>query len=279
VTSIVKTNPKKIYIIAFGLLVALIFAFSIPLQPAQAAGETATIVIQGSTAPPGFTPSLLTIHVYDTVVFVNRSSPPANYAVSASDGSFSAPAIVPNQQWKVTFNSVGVHEFHSASAPQRMIGEILVVDNAVSLLPTSVPSVNATVVALIQSGHVPPDNLLVATPAPTSLAKHATKKTSTTTLPLYVFIVLACIGVLLLSALVYLLLRLRKYLVSRKRRMVSEEEDQEDIALTETTVPMRMGKEKKPVPRPAVHIPNPGNAPLLRLRRVHVKDDEDDEDE
>jgi plastocyanin len=229
--SIVRTSPTKRYSIAFVLLAILLAAFSTSPRPAQATGETTTIVIQGSTAPPGFSPSFLTIHVYDTVIFVNHSSPPANYAVSASDGSFSAPAIAPNQQWKVTFNSIGVHEFHSASAPQRMVGEILVVDNAVSLLPTSVPSVNATVVALIQSGHVPPDNLLVATP--TSIAKQATKNTSITTLPLYIFIVLAFIGVLLLSALVYLLC---KYLVSRKCRTISEEEykEEEYKGLTET---------------------------------------------
>jgi len=260
------------------MLIVLLSALSIPPQVAQAAGETSTIVIQGATAPPGFSPSLLTIHISDTVVFVNRSAPAANYAVSAGDGSFSSPAITPNQPWKVTFNSVGVHEFRATSAPQRMIGEILVVDNTVSLLPTSVPSVNATVVALIQSGHTPPDNLLEATPNPGSTAKQVTKKMPATIWPVYIFIVLAVIAALLLVGLGYLLLRLRRLLVYRRRHNMSEDEDDEDILLTETTFPARMGKEKKFAPEPVTRVP--GKAPLLRLRRVQVKDDEeDDEDE
>jgi plastocyanin len=273
VTSIFRANPTKKYIIALVLLTILISILSTSPLPAQAAGETSTIVIQGPTTPPGFLPSLLTVHVYDTVVFVNHSSPTANYAVSAHDGSFSSPAIAPNQQWKVTFNSIGVHEFHAAASPQRMVGEILVVDDSISLLPTSVPSVNATVVALIQSGHTPPDNLLLATP--TSSARQVIKKPTATTQPPYIFIVLAILGVLLISGLGFLLVRLRKRRNISEDKDGDEDEDEESTMLTEKTVPKRMGKEKKLVPEVAIRAP--AHNPLLRLRRVQVKDDEDDE--
>jgi plastocyanin len=274
----VRTKPTKRCVLAVALLATIILFFFLPLRITKAAGETATIVIQGATAPPGFLPSFLTVHIYDTIVFVNHSSPPANYAVSASDGSFSSPAIAPDQQWKVAFTTIGVHEFYSVSAPQRMVGELLVVDNAVSLLPTAVPFVSATAIALIQAGHVPPDDLLMAAATPTSITKQAVKKTSATALPLYVPIALALMGVLLLSVLAYLLSRGRSHFMFHKRRSLTEEEDEDDMTLSEKKIPIRMGKEKNFVSGPATHSTGSGRAPLLRLRRIHVKDDEDDDE-
>ncbi len=143
--------------------------FAVSPSPVRAQGESIGVEITGPMQPPGFSPALLTLHVYDTIVFINQSSPPASYAVTSSDGSFSSPAIAPGNQWTVTFNSVGAHEYHEAANPLHMVGEILVVANTVSLLPTPIPQVAATAVAAIQSGKSPPDTIVLPTPTPASI--------------------------------------------------------------------------------------------------------------
>src|SRR5690348_11453268 len=68
-------------------------------QQALAQGNTFIVVMLGRSQQPGFAPDLLTVHVYDTVVFVNSSATPI--AITATDSSFSSPAIAPGKQWKV----------------------------------------------------------------------------------------------------------------------------------------------------------------------------------
>jgi len=145
---------------------------------AQAAGETVTIHITGSTQPPGFLPALLTIHVYDTVIFINQTSPTGSFSIVADDGAFSSPAIAPGKQWIVTFNTPGEHEYHISTHSSRMVGVIIVVPNAVSLLPTPAPGIEATVVALVKAGKTPPDTLIVATPTPVPTQTQAALATS-----------------------------------------------------------------------------------------------------
>jgi hypothetical protein len=69
-------------------------------------------------------------------VFVNSAYPASSYTLSADDGSFSSPPIGPGGQWKVTFISKGAHIYRDVTSPQRMVGELLVVDSSVGLLPT-----------------------------------------------------------------------------------------------------------------------------------------------
>ena len=154
-------------------VLALIFIFLciffLHPQRAAAIGETTIVQINGPTQPPGFSPALLTIHMYDTVIFVNRTN--IAYAVTSEDGSFSSSAIPAGQQWRVTFSSLGSHAYHTTVAPQRMVGEILVVSDSVSLLPTPMPQIEATVVALIGAGKHPPD-VIVLPVTTTSVGKH-----------------------------------------------------------------------------------------------------------
>ncbi len=133
---------------------------------AQAAGEAVTIHILGSAQPPGFFPALLTVHVYDTVIFNNQASPTSSFSIVADDGAFSSPAIAPGKQWIVTFNTPGEHEYHPSTKVSRMVGVIIVVPNSVSLLATPAPGSEATVLALIKAGKTPPDTLIVPSPTP-----------------------------------------------------------------------------------------------------------------
>src|SRR5579863_1259998 len=119
--------PSATYRRIILLLMTLVFSLYIALYPthnAHAQGESFTVQITGTAQPPGFTPALLTLHVYDTVVFVNHAIPATTYAITADDGSFSSPAIAPGDQWSTTFVNVGAHDYHESSSTQRMVGEL-----------------------------------------------------------------------------------------------------------------------------------------------------------
>lgn len=151
---------------------ALVFSLYIALYPtsnAHAQGASFTVQITGMAQPPGFTPALLTLHVYDTVVFVNHAMPATTYAITAIDGSFSSPAIASGDQWSMTFVNVGTHEYHESSSPQHMAGELVIVSDAVSLLPAPQPDVMATAITDIRAGNSPPD--VITLPSTTAGAK------------------------------------------------------------------------------------------------------------
>ena len=197
----------------------------------QAAGETVIIQITGSAQPPGFLPALLTIHVYDTVIFVNQTAPPtSSFAIVADDGTFSSPAIAPGKQWIVSFKTPGEHEYHTSTHSSRMVGVIIVVPNSVSLLPTPAPGLEATVVALVKAGKTPPDTLIVPTPTPVpthSQSALATSPFSGWLLPA-LLIAGAIIALLGLATGSFFLFRFLRQRLHRRREQKEHEEDEED---------------------------------------------------
>lgn len=124
--------------------------------PARAASSSITVQITGASQPPGFLPSLVTIHSGDVVNFVNDATPPASYTIVANDGSFSSPAIASKQQWNNTFPKVGTYEYHASGSSQYMVGEVVVVPVSVKLLSTPAPSAQATAIAAIRANKQPP---------------------------------------------------------------------------------------------------------------------------
>ncbi len=66
---------------------------------ARAESQTITILIVGAQQPPGFSPSVVTAQVGDTLAFQNASNTPATYTIVASDNSFHSPPIAPGGQW------------------------------------------------------------------------------------------------------------------------------------------------------------------------------------
>ncbi len=197
----------------------------------QAAGEAVTIYITGPTQPPGFFPALLSIHVYDTVIFVNQSNEGSNntsYSIVADDGSFSSPMIAPGKQWIVTFNAPGEHEYHTSTHSPHMVGVIIIVPNSVSLLPTPVPGIESTVIALVKAGKTPPDTLIVPSPT-TPVQKQqalATSPFSDWLLPV-LLIAGTVIALLGLAVAVFFLIRLLRRRL-RKKAKHDDDEDEED---------------------------------------------------
>jgi plastocyanin len=114
------------------------------LASSPARGDTITVQINGTAQAPGFFPDFLTLHVNDTVVFINQALPSSKYAISADDGSFASPVIAPGGRWSYTFVDKGAHVYRETTYPQHMVGELLVVDSAVRLLPTPNPFAEAT---------------------------------------------------------------------------------------------------------------------------------------
>lgn len=149
---------------SLAVIASLFILLSGHVQHALATGETVIVQINGPTEHPSFSPALLTIHLYDTVMFVNQST--TSYAIAADDNNFSSPAIAHNQQWTTTFSILGAHSYHATSTTSNyvsMIGEILVVAENVVLLPTPQPQIEATALALIQAGKHPPDSIQLPT--------------------------------------------------------------------------------------------------------------------
>ena len=247
----------------FIFLVCIFFLFP---QHVAAIGETTLVQINGPAQPPGFSPALLTIHVYDTVIFVNHTN--TAYAVTSTDGSFSSPAIPAGQQWSVTFSSLGGHEYHTTQAPQRMVGEIVVVANSVNLLPTPVPQVEATVVTLIKAGKHPPDTIVLpVTPTPTAKHKAPVPFLNTFLSPLILSI---AGGVLLALILIFLSVLLYR----RHAKRIKDEEEMD--TLLEEIVP------KPVVPKlqaTSVKAATPTKKQRLLLAGFHWKRSHDDDDD
>ncbi len=95
--------------------------------PAQASTNSVYISITGAARTPGFSPDMLTIHINDTVTFVNTAYPAATYTIQADNGAFTSTSIAPGQQWTLTFPATGTYTFHEIGHPATMMGSILVV--------------------------------------------------------------------------------------------------------------------------------------------------------
>ena len=158
--------PLRIAILIFLTYSALLITHPTYAQPSS--GETVTIQIVGPAQAPGFSPAIVTVHVFDYVVFSNQALPIASFSLASDDGTLSSPSIASGKQWTTTFTHAGTFEYHDTANPPHMVGEIVVVADSVSLLPTPAPGLQATALALAQAGKAPPDNLSLITPTPTA---------------------------------------------------------------------------------------------------------------
>jgi len=137
--------------LCFALLFGVVWGLFITTSRVSATGSTITIHITGTAQPPGFRPSLVTVHIADSIVFLNDAQPTATYTIAASDQSFVSPPIPTGHEWSVMFSKPGTHEYHALSISQSMVGLIIVAPASVKLLPTPAPGVVATEIAQIQS--------------------------------------------------------------------------------------------------------------------------------
>ena len=225
-----------------GRLVAVFFicaAFlALPVfvpQKGMARGNVFIVTMPGITQPPGFVPDLLSVHIYDTVVFVNSATAPI--AIVAVDYSFSSSAIAPGQQWKVTFNSAGTFEYHENSSTPRIFGEIVVVPDTVALLPSPAPAAQQTAIAFIKAGKTPPDTVWQPT-APqvqASSVTHPSKNQAPSTLsvpPLALLMTFARPVILIVITILALFASglggLWLYRRQKSRKKEGDDEDEED---------------------------------------------------
>jgi plastocyanin len=135
-------------LLAVTTIVIALALLSLPSAlPAKAQGSNeATVTITGIEQPPGFLPALLTVHVGETIVFVNKVVPGASYQVLDSNHAFSSPIIAPGQQWSLSISTPGTYLYHDPSHPQQMVGELNVVSTSTNLLPPLNLTVEATLI-------------------------------------------------------------------------------------------------------------------------------------
>ena len=165
--------------------------------------------------------------------------------------AFLHPTFLPDSNGALPLAALGGHEYHTTEAPQRMVGEILVVSDAVSLLPTPMPQVEATVVTLIKAGKHPPDIIVLPVTTPL-VVKHTASASLLSTLlsPL----ILSITGGVLLA---FILIFLSVLLYRRHMKRVKDEEEMD--TLLEEIVP-------KPV-APKLQTPNVEVAKPVKKRR------------
>lgn len=219
--------PKKKTPISWvaGCWILLLFILAsgtlfLPGQTSYAEGETIPVAITGSAQPPGFSPAFVTVHLYDTVVFVNQSVPAASYALTSDDGSFASPIIAHGSQWSVTLNTLGPHAYRIAGS-SAAIGELFVVANTVPLLPTPVPAVQGIVSAAVMAGKNPPDTVILPTPTPQTRIKQ-----SQNILPFTPFTTVIVLTVVILDSLLTLTLAFILLIRGLRRRKVVQENEQ-----------------------------------------------------
>ena len=261
--TIVSSNANKarclivIHIALIALLACTSILFTHPTYAQASQGETVTIQIVGPAQSPGFAPALVTVHIFDYVVFVNQAVPVASYTLASDDGTLSSPVIAPGKQWAITFNNPGTYEYHDTANPPHMVGEIVVVASSIALLPTPVPAIQATALALVQSGKTPPDNLSLITPTPTATSHRPVQVSSP--LPLtnswLLTLLLIAQSVLLLITFTGGLLLLRSY--RHRLRRLSHNNTMDANALVPEKVAVKQGL----------------------LHRWRHKNDDDEEDE
>jgi len=87
------------------------FFISIPEHTVFAADTSALIEITGSANPPGFLPALLTVHVGESVTFLNVDPSSVSHTLTTTDNSFTSPSIAAGKEWTVVFKEVGSHEY------------------------------------------------------------------------------------------------------------------------------------------------------------------------
>lgn len=199
-------------------------------QRVHAQGDTYIVTILGSAQVPGYAPALLTVHVYDTVIFLNQSQPAAPYAVVADDGDFSSPPIMPGKEWSVTLSTPGAFEYHENASPSRMAGVIVVVPGSVLLLPSPLPAVQSTAIAYIKAGQVPPDTVWQQTStAQENQSRNASPNPVTTSSsPFLLSLALAALLVIVLELGVFSLVKWGKpaYRFIRARWKDEDEDDE-----------------------------------------------------
>jgi plastocyanin len=208
------------YCIVISSYIGFVFCllFLAPWSVAQAhKSETVTVQINGSMHPPGFFPAFLTIHVNETVVFVNHAFPKNEYSVVAVDGSFSSPPIPADQRWTVTFTSPGTHEYRSQSTPAQMVGVLLVVNADVVLLPVPNPLIEATVLAVINHRLPLPETPILAQAKSLDTVPPAT-------LSFFPIILAIAFGVSSAVLLGFFLVFYRRYQVQRGAMLVGDDD-------------------------------------------------------
>ncbi len=156
-----------------------------------------------------------------------------------------------------------------------MVGEIVVVSDAVSLLPTPIPQVEATVVTLIKAGKHPPDTIVLPITT-TPVIKH--KASPTSILNMFLSPLILSIGGSVLLAFVLIFLGILLY--RRRAKRVRDEEEMD--TLLEEIVPKKPVAPKLQTPSLETVTPVKKRRPLLagfHWKRAHDDDDDDIDDD
>ncbi len=129
-------------------------ASGVPATTTTTNDAPTVILITGALRPPGFTPSILTVHVNQSIVFINSAYPTDTFTIVANDNSFSSPAIAPQQQWTTSFAQTGSYSYHESSHPTSMVGTIFVVTSSVHLIQPVSPATQQTAINNIRNQQI-----------------------------------------------------------------------------------------------------------------------------
>ncbi|MGW7531009.1 cupredoxin domain-containing protein [Amycolatopsis sp. NPDC054798] len=150
----------------FALLAASVLLTLAAPQAPSAAAATQTVMMQDYA----YSPASLTVHVGDTVTWIQHDTAPHDVVTTSSPVSFRSPQLSQGQSWSYTFRAAGTYSYYCSVHPD-MRAQVIVQPAA----PTQPPPTRASAPAPVPRPVTTPSRTAVAVPvAPTQSAVTST---------------------------------------------------------------------------------------------------------
>ncbi len=150
------------------LLSGLLLALGIPWTATPAAAATQQVMMQGYA----FSPSALTVHVGDTVTWMQHDEAPHDVVTTSAPVAFRSPQLSQGQSWSYTFRQAGTYAYYCSVHPDMRA--------TVTVLPaaTTAPAQPTTKAAVAA-----PPAKATAPPKTTTAASSSARPTTTVATP------------------------------------------------------------------------------------------------
>lgn len=137
------------------LAAAVLIALAAPQAP-SAAAATQTVMMQNYA----YSPASLTVHVGDTVTWIQHDTAPHDVVTTSAPVAFRSPQLSQGQSWSYTFRTAGTYSYYCSVHPD-MRAQITVQPAA----PTQAPPTRASSAAPATRPVATPNRTAVAAPA------------------------------------------------------------------------------------------------------------------
>jgi len=119
------------------LLSGLLLALGIPWVATPASAATQVVMMQGYA----FSPAALTVHVGDTVTWMQHDEAPHDVVTTSAPVAFRSPQLSQGQSWSYTFRQAGTYSYYCSVHPDmRATVTVLPAATTAPARPTTKPA-------------------------------------------------------------------------------------------------------------------------------------------